>query len=476
MQFNDIPTWKVWKDKSSSFGQFRKDKPYLVRIDNLIKQYEAGASVQYVQQPLLVSLQLAVEEWYNDKEARGVGSGRFEAMEALAAVVKRKLRAFEEGKAPSKTPVPPSRPYRDVVCIGYTQVVTDFKKAYFGVDDDRADVDARWAIMKEAIKLATDAYKAEGVPRDVDEKRLKIFMAPEFYFRGKRGGYKFDELFYMVEKVREVTVLHPHWLFVLGTLIVATQKTGMTGGHKTSTEQSDGSLKFDEPTSGDRTEVETGMILDNYAIIQKGGYAGYDGVHDLQVAKENVSNLDFHYPFREDNLKRRKKGDRDLRTVDIRGVDEPKDGKMLHDHVWDAGALPSDHVKLNPEKMANARERSEFGCIFEMDGITFGLEVCLDHAKGRLSKAPDKGGVQIHLIPSAGMDIRDNCSSANTIRFNVDGIRYWRNAGSQARKNPCLLAPEGLVEWWFKRDVPADKTYFPYWGVIQAFRPLKIPS
>jgi hypothetical protein len=249
----------------------------------------------------------------------------------------------------------------------------------------------------------------------------------------------------------------------------------MTGGHKTSTEQSDGSLKFDEPTSGDRTEKEKGMILDNYALVQKGGYATYDGVHDLQVAKENVSNLDFDYPFKDTSSGRPKPK---MGVVAISGVDQPKDGKDLPGFAVPGSGSPdpSHHTAISPEKMANARERSEFGCIFEMDGITFGMEVCLDHLAGRLSKAPDKGGVKIHLIPSAGMDIKDDKSDANTIRFNVDGIRQWRNAGPQDKRNPCLLAPDGLVDWWFHRTVPAKGTYFPSDGHIQAFKPLTIPS
>jgi hypothetical protein len=74
------------------------------------------------------------------------------------------------------------------------------------------------------------------------------------------------------------------------------------------------------------------------------------------------------------------------------------------------------------------------------------------------------------------MDIKDRNCNANTIRFNVDGIRAWQRAGPQDKRNPCLLAPQGNVEWWFDRLVPAGGIYFPYDGHIQAFRPLPIPS
>jgi hypothetical protein len=101
-----------------------------------------------------------------------------------------------------------------------------------------------------------------------------------------------------------------------------------------------------------------------------------------------------------------------------------------------------EHLALSPEgsrdtrpawahKPRNVNERHQAGCIFEMDKITFGLEVCLDHAQGRLVKAPDKDGVQVHLIPSAGMSIMDKNSCENAVVFNVDGVRGDSNVVSR---------------------------------------------
>lgn len=65
------------------------------------------------------------------------------------------------------------------------------------------------------------------------------------------------------------------------------------------------------------------------------------------------------------------------------------------------------------------------GSVFNMDGITFGLEICLDHAAtpgnrnaGRLDNAAN---IQIQLIPSAGMQIGTLRTVTNGIVFNVDG-------------------------------------------------------
>jgi hypothetical protein len=62
-----------------------------------------------------------------------------------------------------------------------------------------------------------------------------------------------------------------------------------------------------------------------------------------------------------------------------------------------------------------------------LDNITFGLEVCLDHAMKRLQRARPQTGdffVQVQLIPSGGMII--DPTSVATLRgglvWNVDGL------------------------------------------------------
>jgi hypothetical protein len=65
------------------------------------------------------------------------------------------------------------------------------------------------------------------------------------------------------------------------------------------------------------------------------------------------------------------------------------------------------------------------GCVFTIDGITIGVEVCLDHdaskrkpSAGRLDHA---GNIQLQLIPSYGMSIKQLRTIDRGIVFNVDG-------------------------------------------------------
>ncbi len=74
------------------------------------------------------------------------------------------------------------------------------------------------------------------------------------------------------------------------------------------------------------------------------------------------------------------------------------------------------------------------GSVFEVDGVTFGTEVCLDHAYGKLYEfyMPTKGAKsgdrfpQLQLIPSCGMNIGTGpiCCEPGGLIFNVDGGSY----------------------------------------------------
>jgi len=59
------------------------------------------------------------------------------------------------------------------------------------------------------------------------------------------------------------------------------------------------------------------------------------------------------------------------------------------------------------------------GAIFEMDGIRFGLEICLDHAQNRLAGASN---IQIQLVPSAGMQWQQYAVGPGGLYFGVDAF------------------------------------------------------
>jgi hypothetical protein len=71
--------------------------------------------------------------------------------------------------------------------------------------------------------------------------------------------------------------------------------------------------------------------------------------------------------------------------------------------------------------------------VFMMDGIRFGVEVCVDHKMGVLKEqSKSTGPVQVHLVSSAGMDIHIN-----------NGIVYDKKSNSFC--GPMLLQDAGGV-------------------------------
>jgi len=226
--------------------------------------------------------------------------------------------------------------------------------------------------MEDAIRRS---YQSRS--RIKSSKCLKLFMAPEFYFRGKRGAYSMETYQHIVQRLR--TYVHQDifkdWLFVFGSCI-ATSKS-----------------------SGPKREVY------NIVFIQKGNKGEEDS---CVVVKEFKSGLDFL------ELDRRSR----LRSRDI-------DEKLMHEDVEHLPAGKGADKKRGRGKEQQTYSYEGLG-IFTMDGITFGVEVCFDHSKRRLWLSPPARGenrVQIQLIPSAGMVIKDNAVVARIggYVFNCDG-------------------------------------------------------
>jgi hypothetical protein len=105
---------------------------------------------------------------------------------------------------------------------------------YPGLTDIEADLDGRLAVMNRALEVSLDAP-------DLDESNstLKIFLAPEFFFRGPMGAYSAEDpaLLELGDKLRSMVAdtRWRDWVFVFGSVIGATkiarpEKTNLTGG------------------------------------------------------------------------------------------------------------------------------------------------------------------------------------------------------------------------------------------------------
>ena len=335
------------------------------------------------------------------------------------------------------------RQYDSAVCIGYPIKLSNFTRpqgewivAYQGEVDDRADMLSRCDKMRTAIREAYDAYQAKfSAPAPPPssglhppDRTLRLFMAPEFYFRGRNGAYPSDVAFDVLSKLREETnkPKYRNWLFVLGSVIMATfveetvcPRCGVTFKKDRTTGESNCTTLIDRATGISTLKckvcdvtgkiVRVGAMIDNLALIQKGGETGSD--NSYTVSKEYVSHVDFKREF----------------------VPTHSGGYVLPD--WDGN--PHDRLitvmgqtttVLPPEGSRDISVRpvgSKFldermgsgGSVFDIDGIRFGVEICLDHYNARLS---GKEGVDIQLVPSCGAEFQEFRCKPDGIYFGVD--------------------------------------------------------
>ena len=320
------------------------------------------------------------------------------------------------------------------------------------------------------------------------DRVLTVFMAPEFYFRGAQGAYPIETVSEIMQQLRAETdnPRYKDWLFIFGTAIgylkhddtiTKILETGSEGGNSLITvetvsrpieigawiEQKEGAVKGKVTQAQEITYDEAGAAKKGYkltlagnpqftpgklvtvkmpggatevfniALVRKGGpdptpKAGEaprltDPDRELLVYKEYVSHIDY---LRDLNLPWTQ------RRIQIHGDDArrvlPTEGSQ--DSFASQTNRPGD--KHAGESVSEeSKSGLGGGSIFTIDGITFGLEVCLDHYSERLDKyykTPEMAGKpkpQIHLIPSWGMTIGEGpiCCRDNGLIFNVDGAR-----------------------------------------------------
>jgi len=382
----------------------------------------------------LTDLQKEVSTWMGSKKLK---DPLIPTMEGLKEVVDKTLKA---------TPVPLPGRYHYVVCIGY-KVKTDkleqkggrYTPIYEGAWGDRVDLYNKRDKLKQAIEQAFKDYKTKflsgkspKVNPKQDEDTLRIFMAPEFYFCGKQGAYDMDTVAQILPEMRNITKAddYKHWLFVLGTAIGATRLNTQCPTCHGQTEL------ISDPTDPlrHRTLVWCGkckakdprmpkMMLDNFAVIQKGGENTDANAYLIQ--KEWMSHVDYRRPNPKPDW-----DDPANRQVEVRGLI--------------AEAIPSEGSS-QPGTVAQSLYKDERmgGSVFTMDGIRFGVEVCRDHYKGRLKASPGPLNIQIQLIPSAGVDNLQDQNIVAPIVFNVDGSEYYNRVAVNNNGVDVPLTPHG---------------------------------
>mmetsp|Transcript_20123 Transcript_20123/g.36522 ORF Transcript_20123/g.36522 Transcript_20123/m.36522 type:complete len:520 (-) Transcript_20123:50-1609(-) len=323
-------------------------------------------------------------------------------------------------------------------CIGrfsYGQLVGEdhpHLQCYIGHENATVDVARRIEIMTDAIERAHDL--ADG-----DEETLKVFIAPEFYWRGVNGAYLFlDEAPGDPETCGPVCQLlvgmenivaqkrFENWLFVMGTVIASEE------------------LPKADPFD---------YLFYNFAPL----YKGYDPAkHDFRgkrflVPKRYVSSSDFLTPRRhlDSSIFKELVGE-ELPEHD-KTVYNPHDfDRRRYDYrAWD---------EYKEELDALGYTMIEYDWLM-MDGLSMTVEICLDHQMRTAQSAynGDMVAGRTTLIPSSSDDGLDYVQ----IPFYQAQVSLVSSAGMTVMSESLVLTHKGTI---FLQDGLSNDTNVMYWN------------
>jgi hypothetical protein len=307
---------------------------------------------------------------------------------------------------------------------------------YKGINDPFADLGKRTHFFRNIVENSRNIRQISQ-----DKNVLKLLMLPEFFFRGQKKAYEMeliDKFIITQETKKEKTnwnnwikdTCWSDWVFVFGTVI----------GREES--------KDDDETDGYQYQYQ-------YCLIQQGG----NNQHRI-VMKEHLAENEFVVQ----NLKR----------------DNQQELIRCHHR------LPPEYSGSGMEEQQNHHDGRS---IFQLAGITFGLEIGTDHHNGRLKRSPQKPGhnkVQIQLIPSCGTEIRPesvvttkggwvfNCDGLNDCHTDLRKVIKEHNPSSRQSAHIALypqLPPASI------QTVPcAEELFVNGAGKLRFYEPVKIPE
>eukprot|EP00435_Cladocopium_sp_Y103_P063855 s172_g25.t1 len=272
---------------------------------------------------------------------------------------------------------------------GCFDIGDDLDQCYLGSPKVKEDVEKRLSIMFEAVErlYASDHW-------DRSPTTLKIFMLPEFYWRGKQGAYRIHR---GVEKV-----LHPtaHWI-----------------SHRFTHE------RFKHWLIVDGTVVMAQMADQRYVEMSERPYENisYYNFAPVHVGGTNLTYLRFkHFISGIDFLQMRPEHSRMVPAPPGRShsfcKEHPRSNGCVYQH------LPS-HLL---EELGFGHDVELPSGLLKIGGLRIGLEICLDHAMGELCEKELKPWerVDVQLIVSAGMNIASGpvCTRPGGPVFLADGF------------------------------------------------------
>lgn len=316
--------------------------------------------------------------------------------------------------------------------------------------DRRLDALGQFLDIKARVAFTKLAIEAAYQEADINTDTLKIFIAPEFLYRGAAGAYALDLLNGWTEDTAGPAMIPPpydkkwpglfgelqelvndpkfqDWIFVFGSAVGAAFKP------------SNGRIIMNPD---DPTDHPAGGW--NLSLIQCGG----------DTEEQNKA---FYF-----TQKRLKSG------TDFIQFNLNHPGSHLFTPEATDHATADDKIILDRLILENPFPREVGGSLFRfphirnIDGemIQFGLEICLDHIQREPPDAPKTGvtgqlaingeAVNIQLVPSCGMTLQEsslalapkNGPKTYSYAFNCDGL------GSHDPSGRCGYELGGHIQLW----------------------------
>ncbi len=322
----------------------------------------------------------------------------------------------------------------DIVPIGNVNGKGSFCGYYIPTTiTNSEDISCKTNFLYQAIQQADEKI-------DQADNTINIFVAPEFFFRGKNGPFLWDSskgdtdpYTDLKTKLTGLLSIYKNWIFVCGSLVT-----------------------LDSPETIDDLLVNYGFrnqevnsLCNEYVRLmqdQKYDDAAAKGVE----IREYVQNSHGEYDCKVKN-----------RSIIVNNINNPVNNSLSTEKNFisneDLPLAPSNLVyQVITEQMSaypdidlsNGDVKSKtnpddpyaiFNCQYSSDntnnkGITnIGVEICLDHSDNRLRKNFTKNNdilaqenlasVHIQLIPSCGMEIHEDgvVADTNGLVFNCDG-------------------------------------------------------
>lgn len=312
------------------------------------------------------------------------------------------------------------------------------RQRYPGLNDQKSDIEYRCKIMADAIV-------ATAKDPNINTMATKIFVAPEFFYRGGTGGvYDAENVSYVNETMDAylADAKYARWIFVLGSTLAAMPGGGNEPEIMNICIVRKGGTKIvkskKEVLTTDRfTPDDTRLIYKEYvsAVDFFGPYFGISSDFHSNAATAGTANV-------QGAQKRLRPTSGARPSIYVSHQETPN----LHgdNHNWKPSVKFRAYIleKFN-KGLITQQERDRLfnmnvnyttseqsptglggGTNFSMGGLSFVLEICLDHVQRRAKATVAANTVDIHLVTSCGMSEVYKHVKPGGCFFLVDGMEH----------------------------------------------------